>query len=285
MKSYGEIAPSTARRVPAAKRGGRADALPTKKSKALLAYLALAGGQLRSRASLASLLWDQAGEPQARESLRQTLSLLRKTLLPSHAHPIVSESDAIALDPSVLYVDALEFAQFAAATEPDAHAHAANLFSGELLEGFDLHAPEFDRWLSAARQEFHEKAVDLLSRLLAYYLGSGNLERAASVATRLLTLDPLRESSHRSLMELYGKQGRYAAALRQYQVCVDVLSRELNVEPEPRTTALYREIRAQRNVPRKPASEITRSKSGNCRFRRCAASGKPGFWRGGRSRS
>ena len=234
--------------------------LPTKKSKALLAYLALAAGHLRSRSSLASLLWDEAGEAQARESLRQTLSLLRKSLLPSYAQPIISEGDAIALDPSILYVDALEFAQFANATEPDAHAHAANLFSGELLEGFDLHAPEFDRWLSAARQGFHEKAVDLLSRLLAHYLALGNLERAASVATRLLTLDPLRESSHRALMELYSKQGRYAAALRQYQVCVDVLSRELNVEPEPGTTALYREIRAQRNAPREQASEIARSR-------------------------
>jgi DNA-binding SARP family transcriptional activator len=240
--------------------------LPTKKSKALLAYLALAGGQLRSRSSLASLLWDESAEPQARESLRQTLSQLRKTLLPSHAHPIISEGDAIVLDPSVLYVDAVEFAQFAAATEPDAHAHAANLFSGELLEGFDLHAPDFDRWLSAARQEFHEQAVDLLSRLLAHYLASGNLERAASVATRLLALDPLRESSHRALMELYSKQGRYAAALRQYQVCADVLSRELNVEPEPRTTALYREIRAQRNAPREPASEIARSRPENADF-------------------
>jgi DNA-binding SARP family transcriptional activator/predicted negative regulator of RcsB-dependent stress response len=234
--------------------------LPTKKSKALLAYLALAGGQRRSRSLLASLLWDEAGEPQARESLRQTLSLLRKTLLPSHSQPIISEGDAIALDPSVLYVDALEFAQFADATEPDAHAHAANLFSGELLEGFDLHAPEFDRWLSAVRQGYHEKAVDLLSRLLAHYIASGNLERAASVATRLLTLDPLRESSHRALMELYSKQGRYAAALRQYQVCLDVLARELNVEPEPGTTALYREIRAQRNAPREQASEIARSR-------------------------
>lgn len=234
--------------------------LPTKKSKALLAYLALAAGQLRSRAALASLLWDEAGDQQARESLRQTLSLLRKTLLSSHPQPIISEGDAIALDPAVLHADALEFAQFANATEPEAHAHAVGLYSGELLEGFDLHAPEFDRWLAASRQGFHEKAVDLLSRLLAHYLAAGNLERAASVATRLLTLDPLRESTHRALMELYSKQGRYAAALRQYQVCVDVLARELNVEPEPGTTALYREIRAQRNAPREPASEIARSK-------------------------
>jgi DNA-binding SARP family transcriptional activator len=234
--------------------------LPTKKSKALLAYLALAAEQLHSRSSLASLLWDQVGERQARESLRQTLSLLRRTLLPSQAQPIISEGDAIVLDISALRVDALEFAKLAEAAEPDAQATAANLYSGELLEGFNLHAPEFDRWLSAARQGLHEKAVILLSRLLTHYLGAGNLERAASVATRLLALDPLRESSHRALMELYSKQGRYALALRQYQICADVLARELNVEPEPGTTALYREIRALRNAPRGPGSEIARTR-------------------------
>ena len=225
---------------------GEPKLLPTKKSKALLAYLALSGEQLHSRSSLAGLFWDDAAERQARESLRQTLSLLRRMLQSSCAQPIMSEGDAVALDRSVLHVDALEFVQFAEASEPEAQERAAGLYSGELLEGLNLHAPEFDRWLMAARQGFHERAVDLLSRLLSHHIASSNLERAASVATRLLTLDPLRESSHRALMELYSKQGRYAAALRQYQTCAEVLSRELNVEPEPRTTALYREIRALR---------------------------------------
>ncbi len=234
--------------------------LPTKKSKALLALLSLSAGQLRSRSSLAALLWSESGEPQSRESLRQTLSLLRRTLLPYHAGPIISESDAIALDPSALWVDALEFAQLADSNDPDLLAEAANLYGGELLEGFDLHAPEFDRWLAAARQTYHEKAVDLFSRMLDQQLDAGNLEKASTAATKLLTLDPLRESCHRALMELYSKQGRYALALRQYQTCCDVLARELNIEPEPRTTALYREIRAQRNVHREPGSEIVRSR-------------------------
>ena len=62
-------------------------------------------------------------------------------------------------------------------------------------------------------------------------------------------------------MELYSKQGRYAAALRQYQVCADVLTRELNVEPEPATTALYREIRVLRNAPRGSAFDVARPRA------------------------
>jgi DNA-binding SARP family transcriptional activator len=234
--------------------------LPTKKSKALLAYLALAGERLHSRSLLANLLWEEASERQARESLRQTLSQLRKTLLPHDVQPIVSESDTIALDSSALHIDVREFMQFAEADNSESQEHAATLYIGELLEGLNLHAPEFDRWLLATRQSFREKAVEVLDRLLADHVAQGNLERATSIATRLLTLDSLRESSHRALMELYGKQGRYAAALRQYQICADIMARELNVEPEPRTTALYREIRALRNAPRGSVSEIAQPK-------------------------
>src|SRR5260370_34398038 len=50
-------------------------------------------------------------------------------------------------------------------------------------------------------------------------------------------------------MKLYSMQGRYAAALAQYRFCSDMLSKELGVEPEASTKALYREIREQRNRP------------------------------------
>ncbi len=233
---------------------------PTRKSKALLAYLALSGAQLHSRSLLANLLWEETSERQARESLRQTLTLLRKTLLPLHVQPIVNEGDAIGLDPSSFHIDALEFVRLAQDAHSEAQEHAAKLYIGELLEGLNLHAAEFERWLLAKRQSFHETALDLLNRLLTGHIALGNLERAASVAARLISLDPLRESSHRALMELYAKQGRYAAALRQYQICADILARELNVEPELKTTTIYREIRALRNSPRKSASEIARLK-------------------------
>src|SRR4029453_936336 len=59
---------------------------------------------------------------------------------------------------------------------------------------------------------------------------------------------PLRETAHRALMRLYASQGRGAAALRRYQICVETLWRELRVEPEPETKQLYQEILAQRST-------------------------------------
>jgi len=61
---------------------GRVDAsapltLPTRKSQALLAFLALPPGRSHPREKLASLLWGGMREPQARRGLRQSLFILR----------------------------------------------------------------------------------------------------------------------------------------------------------------------------------------------------------------
>src|SRR6185295_6699278 len=73
-------------------------------------------------------------------------------------------------------------------------------------------------------------------------------ERAIQTALRLLSLDPLQEAAHRALMRLYARHGRRASALRQYQVCVEVLQRELGVEPEPETRRVYQDILQQSSM-------------------------------------
>ena len=68
------------------------------------------------------------------------------------------------------------------------------------------------------------------------------------LALRLLALDPLQEAVHRALMRLYVQLGRRDTALRQYQECIEILHRELAVEPESETKELYQEILRQRPV-------------------------------------
>jgi len=76
------------------------------------------------------------------------------------------------------------------------------------------------------------------------------MEAAVGTALLLLTLDPLQEVVHRTLMRLYAGLDRRGSAQRQYQQCVNVLGRELGVEPEAETKQLYREILQQRPVRR-----------------------------------
>src|SRR5688572_12331169 len=92
--------------------GGDAVTLPTRKAQALLAYLAVPAGRAHPRDKLATLLWGESPEDQARNSLRQALFALRKAL-PSGAVRVGGET--IALDPAQVEVDVAVFEQHAAA--------------------------------------------------------------------------------------------------------------------------------------------------------------------------
>jgi DNA-binding SARP family transcriptional activator len=59
--------------------GGAALVLPTRKTQALLAYLAPLG-QSHPREKLAGLLWGDMADAQARRNLRHALSRIRKAL-------------------------------------------------------------------------------------------------------------------------------------------------------------------------------------------------------------
>ena len=76
-------------------------------------------------------------------------------------------------------------------------------------------------------------------------------------------------------MKLYASTGRRAAALRQYQECVAVLQRELDVEPEAATRQLYRDIVASDPRQRAPATETPGSASAVQRGSPHSARGAP----------
>ena len=87
--------------------------------------------------------------------------------------------------------------------------------------------------------------LEALARLLAHQTATAQPERAIQTAVRLLGLDPLQEAVHRTLMRLYARQGRRGAALKQYQLCLARLQRELGAEPEAETKRLYQELLRQ----------------------------------------
>jgi DNA-binding SARP family transcriptional activator len=215
---------------------------PRKKSEALLAYLALHAGQMQARDKLAALLWGEASDTRARHSLRQALVSLRQAL-PREAGPLLLENgDAVAVNPAVVEVDVPLFEQLLADGSPEALERAAGLYRGDLLEGLAIAEPPFEEWLTAERERLREMGLEALVRLLAHQIRIAVNDEAVQTAIRVLGLDPTQESVHRSLMRLYARQGRRGAALRQYQICIATLERELGVEPEPETKQLYREL-------------------------------------------
>ena len=81
--------------------------LSTRKVGALIAYLAMSPDQAASREELATLLWGNSCDPQARQSLRQALAFLRKDLGSSDC--CTADTDMVRLASGFWSVDALEF--------------------------------------------------------------------------------------------------------------------------------------------------------------------------------
>ncbi len=232
---------------------GSAVALPTRKSQALLAYLALPPGRAHPRDKLAALLWGGIREESARGSLRQALFALRKAL--SDTAVVQQDGDALALERGAVDVDAVTFERLVHEGTASALERAVALYQGDLLSGFAVDEAPFEEWLLAERERLRELALEALTRLLANQRNAGASEAAVHTALKLLTLDPLQEPVHRALMRLYAERGRRGAALRQYQQCVSVLGRELGIEPEAETKALYQEILRERPQHRVALSE------------------------------
>src|SRR5438552_7724550 len=146
---------------------GAVPSLPTKKSQALLAYLAMRPGQRHSRDKLAALLWGDKTDGQARDGLRHALLVLRRALDASPS-AVRTEGQTIAVDPACVEVDVATFESCIAEGTPPALEHAAALYRGDFLLGFNLDEPLFEEWLVAERERLREMALAGLTRLLAH---------------------------------------------------------------------------------------------------------------------
>ena len=221
---------------------GRALPLPSRKGQALLAYLALSAGRRHGRDALCALLWPDSAADQARASLRQALAVTRRALGSAARPSLVTHPEHVAIDPDQVEVDATAFERLAAEADVASLERAARLYGGDLLAGLRIDEAPFEEWLRTERERLRELALDVNARVLAAHGKAGQTEPAIQAALRLLALDPLQEPAHRALMRLYAGQGRRGAALKQYQLCVDALQRELGAEPEGETRVLYQKL-------------------------------------------
>jgi TolB-like protein/regulator of sirC expression with transglutaminase-like and TPR domain len=215
-----------------------------KKNQALLAYLAANVDRAQPRERLAGLLWGDRLDEQARQSLRQAISKLRKDLGDTGEKLFLIDGDDITLNNEAVCVDVEKFEKLAATESSEALEEAATLYGGAFLDGFDIKEKEFEDWIRSERLRFSELAADVLAKLSRYQAGSGDADVAIQTAKRLIAVDPLSEEGHRALMRLYAEKGKRAQALKQYQTLETVLRSEIDAEPDVNTRSLYEEIQS-----------------------------------------
>ena len=121
-------------------------ALPGKRERLLLAYLALTPNGRVSRRKLISQFWEETAEEAALHSLRNCLSAVRKALGDAKHLTLSSQGEDIVLDLSVLDTDVLAFRRLAAHQGRAELEAAAELCSGDLLDGLGIESEAFESW-------------------------------------------------------------------------------------------------------------------------------------------
>lgn len=227
----------------------------TDKIRALFAYLAIESGNPHRRESLAALLWPDYPDKTARSNLRKSLYRLRQTLQesdPGLPERLINQShQTISLNPEAMVLDTVQFDQLVEASKKTADPHPLfiqikDLYRGELLKGISIpDAYAFEEWLIIQREVFHQKAVEIFTRLMDLYESCNDPDNILATAVHLLALDPWHERTHRQIMRAHRQKGNRAGAIAQYNELKEILNRELGVEPSQASLALYDQIRSE----------------------------------------
>lgn len=166
----------------AVERDGAPVRLPqSKKTRALLAFLALSGRPQR-RERLVAMFWDVPDDP--RGALRWSLSKLREVVDEPDVKRIVADRETVAFEPAGAEIDLHLVAELAqrgfAQAETEELVRVADSFRGELLEGLELpDCVSYQAWLVAEREQaatwraqtlaaLVERLADTPERALAY---------------------------------------------------------------------------------------------------------------------
>lgn len=214
--------------------------LTRRKELALLSYLALQEPwSFCRREKLAGLLWPDSTESRARASLSVALHHLRGAL--GRRVLLGRGSEEIGIDPDALWVDVRTFLAAVDGGEP---REAAELYRGDLLDGFHVNgASSFTTWLEGERHRLRRLAVNSLIGL-ADSIVDADAAEACTWARRATILAPHDQQAHASLVDALARSSRQAEALRVIAELEDRLLSELELEPSAELRALEQRLRS-----------------------------------------
>lgn len=219
-----------------------------KKARTIVKLLALAPQQRLHREQVIDAIWPDLDLDAAQNNLHVTLHAARRilqTIAPTTSYLRLERDQVVLSLDGPIWTDVAAY-EAAAATvlasdDPHAYYEALQLYCGELL-------PEdrYEDWVEHRREALRQQHLALLLDLARLHAEQGDIAPALDAYQRVLAIEPAHEAAHAGIMRLYASQGRRQQALRQYRALCDALQHELDVEPEPATQQLHREIAAGR---------------------------------------
>lgn len=215
-----------------------------KKNAALLASILLEPEKRVSRGDAVALLWSQRSPAQAKASLRQCLSELRKQLegftnIKLHANRL-----DITLSLDAVIIDIEEIIDVAGSDNIAEKIIFTDRCNGQFLKDLNIIDPAFEDWIHSRRLHYSDIYDGILRDLLNRLDPAETPTETKHIAKKLLESDSCSESAHMSLMRSYfSEDGGKAKAIQQYRICCDVLEKEVDAPPSRELRDLYEHIR------------------------------------------
>jgi DNA-binding SARP family transcriptional activator len=216
---------------------GRTVRLPLSAQR-VVAFLAMHTRPL-ARVFVAGNLWIDATEERAAAALRTALWRIG----PEAAGILCCDAHSLALDPRVdvdLNATSRRARELLGGT---ARAELAPRDLELLRDAGDLLPDWYEDWVLIERERFRQLRLHALEALCRRLTANGRHADAVDAGIAAIAAEPLRESAHRALVSAHVAEGNAGEAMRQYEVCRDLLRRELGVRPSAALERLLATIR------------------------------------------
>lgn len=227
----------------------------SQKAKSLMKYLlGYSGGHPVPKEAIMENLWPTMEPRKANNNLKVTICALKQTLgsasgINDKFAWVVFRDGSYAMNSEIeLWTDVDEFEQHrqkARKLEMDGNLSEAikdyeaaeALYKGDYLED-DL----YEEWTWLRRETLKENYLTTCGKLADYSMQNADHEGCIFYCQKILMKDFCREDAYRRLMRCHSRLGQRNKAISWYRVCERIIKRELEVNPDPSTIALYHKL-------------------------------------------
>ena len=209
--------------------------LPTKKARALVAYLVMHRAADVSREQLLEVFWRDFDPQRGRDNLNATLWSIRRMFRNAALNPddVIRTDRTLIRWHGIVDFDVDRLLQLSEKMDSAAAEEALSLYRGDFLEG------DFDDWAVAERERISLAYETLLSRATKSF---GNV----SAAEQLIGRNPYDETAYATLIESQLKAGQTLAAAILVERCRRALE-EVGTAPSDGFEARFGRLRRPRD--------------------------------------
>ncbi|MFQ5612551.1 MAG: tetratricopeptide repeat protein [Anaerolineae bacterium] len=208
-------------------------------AEALFYFILNAGGHRRE--SVGAALWPDYSPEKLRATFHRTIGRFRRSL--GSPDYLILRQDEYTFNHDLLaWCDVMAFEELLHRAENgrqlEFYLEALRLYSGDFLEGVDLHS----EWGRRKQTELEMKYFHAVEQAAVLSLERDQYEQALELLERGINKDPYRESLYRLAMRAHAARGNSAAVRQTLEQLSRILETELGDLPSPETLDLFHQL-------------------------------------------